>query len=716
MSISLRGLILGIVIVVGALALGGTLGTMSVPSYESEIRRTAVNPRAVEQGEDALPVDARMRFQVSLQPGAILPAVREQMQLARNAGIADFIFSINLPYSDEERAELRLTISSLVVPGSNDRFWLGVNCDPPNAWYLTNPDHVALGTEDARQPSVSSPLWIESTKSELSALLELFVDENAESALAGVILHALRDGNWAQLDTIDSSVHNTKSFRLWLQGKYLGIEELSAMWGIEPLESWDHIEIPIPESPDTDALLNPTSQRARIDYNEFISQMTATSIRELTTHLRATNVGELEILANTMNVFQDSRPNSGQYTHSELTDDELDGITTTSPTRTLSGFASTAPLNDLEIIHMDEFFTGITFDEFTESARVPANYDRTMLRQDMSRNATISALTRGTWAISDPAGQGTFTYEHLWRDIAQLAEVRKQVFDADSNASMTPLTLVYDASWSHYAGNHEFLNTMTLDAIDAVVRSGLPHTWAKIDDVLAAPENSQPIYIFLNLFGATEQEQKSLQAAFVSQQATAIWLYAPGVIREIVSHENIVALSGVDVEQRPSDQSLGSKFAFTGSWIEENQEYGNASSGITSYRVVDQAADPLARYQDNDDTSAAMKFHESGWTSIVLLDPAVTPEFLKDLVFVLGTQVDVLVHAESGAPILARVGDILVAHAEDESEIRIEINEPRSVLNLADASEAWYERSDIVIVLSPGDTKVLHFQHPDHTP
>jgi len=59
---------------------------------------------------------------------------------------------------------------------------------------------------------------------------------------------------------------------------------------------------------------------------------------------------------------------------------------------------------------------------------------------------------------------------------------------------------------------------------------------------------------------------------------------------------------------RDSAKKSGLKFAFSGTWIEENQDYGIEQTISPTFESNDEYADPLARYRDDDSISAAMKF------------------------------------------------------------------------------------------------------------
>lgn len=715
MPINAKTFGIAITISVVAIVLGGTFGTLSVPDHSIDVKR--VTKTATTGADEEEIVDHRARFHVSLHAPAIPEIVRQQVLMARNAGVTGFTFEIDLPRNEEDRLVLTETLDNLFESETDDTFWLSVNCNPPAAWYTEHPDEVVTSLDNTvQQPSITSSVWLAETKTLLIEMMRSQETMLGRGTLEGITLKALHKGRWAQLDNQDTTSKSLDDFQLWLQARYLSIDRIKDVWGEGTPDAWEAIQVPNP--PETASVyFDPTADAATIDFNRFLSDATADTINELAASIHSASSVDIDVFTTAGDIFMDTRGGSGLWLHDKLDTNFLSGLSTQSPAISLPGMPSTPPITGMQILHVDPVFTGIEYNSVIGEVSVPPNYDRSIPVQNLTRDAMISVNSNGIWSIVDPQGQGRFSYEPIWRDIQSLLGVRTEALTLNEDSNAPPITLVIDTDSGAYINDGDFTRQIILDTIRALNGSGLPYTWKTLNEIGGAPDNSEPTYLFLSSIHVDTNERTMLHEALIRQKATAVWFYASGLIDDTTaSTENVSRTTGVQVEGRESESALGSKFAFTGTWIEESVAYSESRTGISTYHVIDEDADPLARYSDNDEISAAIKFLDAGWTSIVLLDPGITPGFLKDLVYILGTPIDVVSHVVSGDPSIIRDGQTLTIFSEDEAEIRLEFAAPANVTNLMDQSEGWHNRTAVGINLKPGEIKVLHFQIVSSTP
>ncbi|MFP6583650.1 MAG: beta-galactosidase [Candidatus Hydrogenedentota bacterium] len=691
-----------------AVTIGGFLGSYSVPELES----LQLLPSTTERLEQTAikRINHNSRFYFSIAPGSYLPAIQEEMRYARTAGLTDFIVQTPLPRSDEERKELGVTLEQLFAGNESDTYWLAVDCNPPMSWLRDHPDEAVLDDSgEAVRPSITSRLWIDNTRSNLNTLLAALESRRTSGVFTGILFEALTDGLWKQGEFRDTTPEFTAHFRRWLQTKYININLLHAVWSDDTLSDWNDITVPADplEPTNNEVFFDTETQQRQIDYAQFISEETAGVISSIAFTIRTETSDTFSIYASTANVLSGDAADAGTWHIGALRESALTGIASRSPSATFRGRLATPVLPGFSYIYLDASFTGIQYDPASEEIVVPPNYDASILQQSLTRNAALTATHETTWAISDTQGTGTFAHAPLWKDIRELLELRATVQDDSESSPQTPLTLVLDNTSVFAVHDATFVQQIFLTALGTAARSGFPIEWRTVKEILAFESDTPPLYIFLNLFSMNPEGRDSLHAALARQNATAIWLYAPGFIDTLPSIENISLLTGIETLQREPDSKLGSLFAFSGNWIRENQPFSESRIINPSFHTNDETADPLARYQDTLEVSAAMKFHETGWTSIVLYDPFPTPGFIRDLLSILATPTDVAIYPQQGNPLISRFGNTLVMHSDKAAKTRLEFSSPRSARNLLDSTEGWTNRADISVSLQPGETKVL---------
>lgn len=708
MNTNRKILLLYIGLAVLAITIGGSLGSYSVPELES----LQLLPSTTERLEHALvnPTNHNSRFLFSVAPGSHLPAIQEEMLYARTAGLTDFIVQTPLPRSDEEREELKSTLEQLFAANESDTYWLAVDCNPPLSWLRDHPDEAVLNDSgEPVRPSVASRLWIDNSRSNLDTLLAMLESPRSSGVFTGILFEALTDGLWKQGAFRDTTPAFTAHFQQWLQNKYIDINLLHAVWSDDTLSDWNDITIPTaPAEPaNNEVFFDPKTQQRQVDYAQFISEETASLISTFADRIRTKTSDTFSIYASTANVLAGDAADSGTWHIDALRESPLTGIATRSPSAMFQGRLAAPVLPGLNYIYLDASFTGVQYDPASEETMVPPNYDASILQQSLTRNAALTATNTTTWAISDSHGIGTFAHAPLWKEVRALLELRATVQDDAESSPLTPLTLVLDDTSAFAVHDAAFLQKIFLATLGATARTGFPIEWKTVEEIFAFESDTPPVYIFLNLYALRAEERDALHAALARQNATAIWLYAPGFIDTLPSIENISLLTGIEALEREPDSKLGSLFAFSGNWIRENQPFSESRTINPSFHTNDETADPLARYQDTLEVSAAMKFHETGWTSIVLYDPFPTPGFIRDLLLILATPNDVAIYPQQGDPWISRSGNTLVMHSDRATKTRLEFTSPQNAHNLLDSTEGWTNRADISISLQPGETKVL---------
>jgi hypothetical protein len=215
------------------------------------------------------------------------------------------------------------------------------------------------------------------------------------------------------------------------------------------------------------------------------------------------------------------------------------------------------------------------------------------------------------------------------------------------------------------------------------------------------------VYLFPNLYTVSAEQRDKIHETLVAQQATAIWLYASGYIDQTASVENISALTGITTTLRDSDKISGSKFSFSGTWIEENKDYGAERTTVPTFASMDEYTDPLARYRDNEDISAAMKYIEEGWTSIAIFEPTITSEFLRDLFYILEIPMEISIIENGENPAVYTNEEPVLLYSEDNITVNLDFDSNHDVTNKLNTNQGWTNTRIISINLIGGETTLL---------
>jgi len=156
--------------------------------------------------------------------------------------------------------------------------------------------------------------------------------------------------------------------------------------------------------------------------------------------------------------------------------------------------------------------------------------------------------------------------------------------------------------------------------------------------------DSVRLLVFLNCYRVTGEQRERLRRGIGRDGRTALWLYAPGFIREDASAENVSDLIGFGVEEVEGDvtaqvQMVGDLPGFL-SGLPADQVFGPAAKPRPLFAV--QGGQPgvvvLGRYAGTEHVALAMK-QLDGWSSAFCGGLQVSAEVLRELARAAGAHV-----------------------------------------------------------------------------
>lgn len=272
----------------------------------------------------------------------------------------------------------------------------------------------------------------------------------------------------------------------------------------------------------------------------------------------------------------------------------------------------------------------------------------------------------------------------------------------------TGMMVVVDEGSRFYQQYDAPLNEVLLQkGRDAALRAGVPTQFSLLQDLLDDRTPPAPVYLFLNAFHLTQSERMRLHERLAHDQACAIWAYAPGYIDRDASVDNITATTKIQAKAFDGPAQTGSIFALAGRWLDEGEAFGTATELAPLFYIDDNDTDVLAKYQTSNRTSVAMRSLDTGWTSVFLADPNITPKLLRELLRIL--EQHVYFH-ESGREFLdvAHIGGgLLSVHAKGTGDRTVVLERYSDVQDLFDASAGWPQKDNFVLPMKTGDTRLL---------
>lgn len=100
---------------------------------------------------------------------------------------------------------------------------------------------------------------------------------------------------------------------------------------------------------------------------------------------------------------------------------------------------------------------------------------------------------------------------------------------------------------------------------------GAPHDYYLLDDLKDVDLSRYRMIVFLNAFALSENQQRVIRDRCMSDNRVLVWMYAPGLIRDELSVDNVSSLLGMKVRMEPTHRNArivvklpGSEVAYDG--------------------------------------------------------------------------------------------------------------------------------------------------------
>ena len=716
MQINRAFIIFALSIIVLSIVSGALLGHLSVPNYQPP--QSLTTPAPPEEAGQDIQQTHDTRIHVAITNGSHFPSVLKELQYALESGIYSFVLSTPLPTTEAERSELSKILERIQRLDEHIQIWLAFNCNPSASWLRNHPNDKSTIKHDGMiYPSLGSAAWISSTQAQLEQVLNTLQGFMDAEYLTGVVLEGLENGDWTRSNAYDQSLVHQKAFQEWLAEKYTDSATLQVAWNDETLSEWSSIPVPTPAMPDAflPVFYTPETEAIYIDYHRFINETTTSTINALADTIKNLAPPTFTVHASYGNALEYSHAASGNWGTHGLDAALIDGLTTFPLTQEKGvghhAFLAAPPYTHQQWLSIDPIYTGIQYEKSKDDIQVSGTYQPKQIDNLMTRNAGVTALHNIAWAWSDPKGVGTLAHAPLWSNLSNTLALRTTLLsDTPESPAQPNLVVVMDEASMDYVRDDDFMSNVFSSLQQSITHAGIEVQWTTLEKFLSATETpTVPVYLFPNLFHITDENRELLHDRLATEGATAIWLYAPGYLLDTAKVENVIALTGIETIAREVGSLSGSRFVFTGTWIEESQEFGPENAIPLLLKSADEQADPLARYRDNDDISAAMKYLETGWTSIVHYEPTLTPEFLHDILAVLQVSVHLSEISIDTPTVLYTNSRFTLIHPQKDTTMQMEFEDAYDISNLLNTQQGWSNTRSVDLSLSKGETVILEY-------
>ncbi len=312
------------------------------------------------------------------------------------------------------------------------------------------------------------------------------------------------------------------------------------------------------------------------------------------------------------------------------------------------------------------------------------------------------AFGLGTWWY-DMSG-GWFADEGIMAGIAEAM----RAFERDLTIAEPPradLAVIVSEDSSHWVApkmGGQFRYTGVLSQIHELNLSGVPYR-VYLQSDLGNPQMLQHrAYLFLNPYRISDPERAAIEQ-LKGEGRTLIFVHAPGVVGTDDPADAISAITGIQVQALPDQPDLNAIVEAEG----DHPAVDGLTAGVSlpgairgpAFGVVDDAATPLATYQQGDAVAVAAK-DLGGWRSVFVGSPCLTAEFANKLARWAGCWVA----AEPGNAVYASQR-IITLHGIFSGPVTLTLAEPSRVTEITTGEVLAENAAQVTVDIERAQTR-----------
>jgi hypothetical protein len=444
------------------------------------------------------------------------------------------------------------------------------------AWGAQNPGESYLG-----HPALGSAVWKTSAEEDLQRLLRHIDASSFADRVLGYHVGWGTCGEWMywgwdQPASIDRSPATLRAFRQWLRVRYHGdTAQLRQVWK-NPTVDFDSAGAPTDEDlrhADLGMFIDPARTRVVPDYYEFLSDLNVELIKFFGKVVKAETKAQAlygvffgyDIHSN----FNDYRLRASAHCGLEriLETPEVDFVC--SPNgyydRSIGGMDFPQGVVTSVQLHGKVYFNET--DTWTYLAKAAPDPNETNMRvgnprdtREVLRRNFCQSLVEGCalWWMTNEADGYWYSAPEILQDLAQMARIHRFGLETERESIAQAVVVVDDRSpfYLKLDPAQNVMNPFVLSQFYELRRMGTPYDTLILEDVVRQRARPYKLYIFLNVFVATAAERESLHRILRENHATAVWLYAAGLIGPGLDLKNMEEFTAIRIAADPMEGSL----------------------------------------------------------------------------------------------------------------------------------------------------------------
>lgn len=518
-----------------------------------------------------------------------------------------------------------------------------IYCDAPGWWSSFHPAEVNRSFSGAPQrQSFSSLVW----RQEISEILRNIVRHIWNSSYAAKIvgIHVTAGEteesvphNWA--GPCDYSIVSKKRFRQWLLKKYNQNDgQIKFLFN----KDIDEIEVPTPEERDKclgNTFYNPEISRLAIDYQFFKCDEIVDSLETLCKAVKDESEGKLftgvfygytlaewrdhyalhKILRSPYIDFLSCTNGAGKNT--AIGDHDMHFITETdsiqkagklfyyeADTRTsMSKWISQLqpeidPYNEYDL---PNWLGPDTVEKSTE-----------LLKAVFSR---VICTGSANWWF-DLWG-GWYDHEKIQSQFKEMQKIGDESIHLPRESVAEVCVLVSEKSLLHVAASTR-KNTWVGSQMHHLGKIGTPYDIFLIDDLKTLDSSKYKLFIFLNAIFLDQETRLTVQEKCAKNECTLMWMYAPGLINENISVDQVSSLVNMEIKLLDKNPETEIKISF------KDQISTYKSAEISPFVFISSGADTAIGQTEHGYVVLGEK-KEKNYTTILCCAPPVPWSFIQ---------------------------------------------------------------------------------------
>jgi len=432
-----------------------------------------------------------------------------------------------------------------------------VYVNSPDWWDKLHPDQLVLfdegkgpelyhETENKPCPSWASEIWRKDTAYALTRYIEHIRSAPYADRVIGYHVASGTTEEWMYWGANDGkycdySPPTLAAFRDWLRRKYETDDRLRQAWGSPNVTLGTAAIPPFQKRKASEhlQLRDPVAARDVIDFDLFLSDLTAETICYFARAVKRATGGQSlfgTFYGYVLQLFEQRQQNAGHLAPQTVWQcPDVDFCT--SPTsyafRNLGGgYSHFMSLTDSVKLHGKMWFdendirTWLTGGAPGEWG-MQETYEGTRSMQEREfANVICSAC--GKWWFD--MGGGWYDDPRILADIGRMKAIADRTVDWD-RSPVSEIAFVVDPQSLAYLKTDNSVSTwFMLQQLPELGRLGAPFGYYCIEDLPKLPP--QKLYIFANCWAPTDRQRGIIEQRVKRDGAWALWLYAPGLLRE----------------------------------------------------------------------------------------------------------------------------------------------------------------------------------------